>query len=425
MAVARPAGMRLSHAGVRMARGEAGTVDWRYLAVATCGASAFIDMYATQPLLPELRAEYGASVATVGLTISALTLACAVSAPLVGSLADRIGRKRVIVSAIALLGLVTLGTASAATLPALIAWRFAQGLFMPAILAVTLAYIAEEFPPSVGGRAVGAYVGGNVFGGFFGRYFTALIAARTDWHVAFLVLGGLNLCGAAIALVALPRSRRFVRSASLGFALRAMGSFARNPILIATDIIGASVLFTLVAAFTFATYYLAAPPFLLGTVALGNIFCVYLFGVVASPLSGRLIDRLGHRATLLISVGVSALGICITLVHNVGAIVTGLGLMASGVFCAQAASQGYIGVVARGQRSTAAALYLSVYYIGGGAGAVVPALFWARGGWPATVALIVVVQIAACILARGVWPDRPRLITAIAPNAADFRRTPA
>jgi MFS family permease len=379
-------------------------MDWRYLAVATAGASAFIDMYATQPLLPELRTEFNASEAAVGLTISALTGACALSAPFVGSFADRVGRKRVIVSAIALLGLVTLGTASATTLPLLIAWRFAQGLFMPAVFAVTLAYIAEEFPTGVGGRAVGAYIGGNVFGGFFGRYFTALVAGRADWHVAFVWLGLLNLCGAGVVWVALPRSRSFVRSASLGTALRAIGSFVRNPILIATNLIGGSILFTLVAAFTFATFYLAARPFSLGTAALGNIFCVYLFGVVASPLSGRLVDRFGHRATLLLSIGVSALGICTTLVPNVGVIVFGLALTASGVFCAQAASQGYIGVVATGQRSTAAALYLTVYYAGGAAGAVVPALLSAHGGWPATVALILGVQMAACALALVMWP---------------------
>lgn len=403
-------GVRLLSTGVRggraerVARRNAPRVDWRYLAVATAGASAFIDMYATQPLLPQLRSEFGASEAAVGLTITAITLACALSAPFVGSFADRIGRKRVIVSAIALLGLVTLGTAGAMTLPQLIAWRFAQGLFMPAIFAVTLAYIAEEFPPGVGGRAIGVYIAGNVFGGFFGRYFTALVADRTDWHVAFVILGILNLIGAAVVLVALPRSQRFVRSTSLGTSLRAIGSFVRNPVLLATDVVGGSVLFTLVAAFTYATFYLAAPPFLLGTVALGNVFCVYLLGVVASPLSGRLIDRFGHRATLLISIAVSAFGIALTLIPNVVVVVTGLAFMATGVFCSAGASQGYIGVVATGQRSTAAALYLSVYYTGGGAGAVVPALVWSHGGWPATVALIIAVQVAACVLAMMVWP---------------------
>ncbi|MGD0473967.1 MAG: MFS transporter [Candidatus Velthaea sp.] len=381
-------------------------MDWRYLALATAGASAFIDMYATQPLLPELRTTFHTSEAAVGLTITAITVACALSAPFVGSLADRVGRKRVIVSAIALLGLVTMGTATATTLPMLVAWRFAQGLFMPAIFAVTLAYIAEEFPAAVGGRAVGAYMGGNVFGGFFGRYFTALVADRTGWHVAFLVLGVLNVCGAVMVWIALPRSRNFVRSASLGSAVHAIAAFVRDPVLVATDIVGGSVLFTQVATFTYVTFYLAGPPFLMGTAALGNVFCVYLLGVVASPLSGRLVDRFGHRATLLLSIGTSAFGIALTLVPNIEVIVAGLVLLATGVFCSAAASQGYVGVVATGQRSTAAALYLTVYYLGGGAGAVIPGLFWLHGGWPATVALILAVQIGACVLAQTVWPPR-------------------
>ena len=383
-------------------------MDWRYLAVGTAGASAFVDMYATQPLLPELRVDFAATEAGVGLTITALTLACAFAAPFVGSLADGIGRKRVIVTAIALLGLVTLATAGSHTLAELIAWRFAQGLLMPAVFAVTLAYIAEEFPREIGGRAMGAYMTGNVFGGFFGRYLTALVADHASWQIAFVVLGALNLVGAIIVFAALPRARRFVRSASLGSTLRAMASFARHPVLVATDLIGASILFTQVAAFTFATFYLAAPPFGLGTAALGNVFFVYLVGMAASPLSGRLVDRLGHRQTLLIAIGVSAAGILITLVPNLFLIVAGLALMGTGVFCAASASQGYIGFVTTGQRSTAAALYLTAYYVGGALGAVVPALVWSRGGWPATVGLIVAVQFGACLLAQIVWPAPPR-----------------
>ncbi len=365
-------------------------------------------MYATQPLLPQLRVDFDASEAGVGLTISAITLACALSAPFVGSLADRVGRKRVIVAAIALLGLATLATAGATTLTTLVGWRFVQGLCMPAVFAVTVAYIAEEFPREVGGRAMGAYMAGNVFGGFFGRYFTALVADRASWQTAFIWLGAFNLAGAAIVWIALPRSRNFVRSTSIGSAMHAIGTFLRDPVLIATDFIGGSILFTQIAAFTFATFYLSEPPFGLGTAALGNVFCVYLLGVVASPLSGRLVDRLGHRATLLIAFGVSAAGIAITLVPNVIAIIAGLALMGTGVFCASSASQGYIGVYVREQRSTAAALYLTVYYIGGGVGAVLPAAVWSRAGWPGTVALILIVQACACVLARTVWPAPPR-----------------
>lgn len=363
-------------------------------------------MYATQPLLPALRTEFHAGEAAVGATISALTFATALAAPFVGPLADAIGRKRVIVSAIVALALVTFGAASARTLHALILWRFAQGLFMPAVFAVTLAYIAEEFPVAVGGRVVGAYIAGNVFGGFSGRYIAALVASRAGWENAFLVLGTLNLAGATIVLFALPRSRRFHRQRSPSEALRAMRAFLRDRQLLATYVVGASILFSLVAAFTFATYRLAEPPFRLGTAALGNVFFVYLLGVVASPLAGRAIDRIGHRATVFGALGISAGGILLTLIPSVPAIIAGLAIMSSGVFCSQAASQGYIGYVAQERRSTAAALYLTLYYAGGGLGAILPAPLWARYGWPGTVALIVAVDaLTALIVATG-WHTR-------------------
>jgi MFS transporter, YNFM family, putative membrane transport protein len=363
-------------------------------------------MYATQPLLPQLRAEFHTGEAAVGATISVLTFACALAAPFVGPLADALGRKRVIVTAILGLALVTFAAAGATTLHALLVWRFVQGLFMPAVFAVTLAYIAEEFPAAVGGRAIGAYIGGNVLGGFLGRYVTALIAGRWDWHVAFVVLGMMNLAGGAFVWIALPRATRFVRQSSASGAVRAVGRFVRDPQLLAIYAVGGSVLFSLVATLTFVTYHLAAPPFGLGTVALGNVFFVYLAAVVATPVAGTLIDRLGHRSAALIALATSACGLLLTLIPSVATIVTGLGIMVTGVFAAQAASQGYIGVVAHERRSTAAALYLTVYYTGGGLGAILPAAVWVRGGWPATVALVFAVQLFAAGVAAVMWTRR-------------------
>jgi YNFM family putative membrane transporter len=380
--------------------------DPRYLAVAACGGTAFLDMYATQPLLPELRAEFHTGEAAVGATISVLTFACALAAPFVGPFADAVGRKRVIVSAIIGLALVTFAAAGATTLHALLVWRFVQGLFMPAVFAVTVAYVAEEFPAAVGGRGIAAYIAGNVLGGFLGRYVTAIVAARWDWHLAFVVLGVMNLGGAAFVWALLPRAAHFTREASATGAVQAVGRFVRDPVLLATYAVGGSVLFSLVAALTFVTYHLAAPPFGLGTVALGNVFFVYLVAVVATPLAGRIIDRLGHRATVLIAIATSATGLLLTLVPWLVAIVVGLTIMTTGVFAAQASSQGYIGVVARERRSTAAALYLTVYYTGGGLGAILPAVVWTRGGWPATVALILVVQVLAATLAALLWTRR-------------------
>ena len=375
----------------------------RSFAVATAGATAFVDMYATQPLLPDLRASFGASEATVAATISALTFAVAIAAPFAGPLADAIGRKRVIVTSIFALAFVTFGASHAHSIGELIGWRFAQGLVMPGIFATTLAYIAEEYPLETAGSGVATYIGGNVFGGWAGRYLSALVAAHGSWQTAFVALGALNIIGGAIVLVLLPSSARFVRRASAPEALAAIGGFLTNRRMLATYGVGACILFTIVAAFTFGTFYLAGPGFRLDTAAIGNVFCVYLFGVIATPLSGRLIDRFGNRTTVLLALGFSAAGMLATLVHAVPAIVAGLAIMSTGVFVAQASSQSYIGRIAGASRSTAASLYLTLYYTGGGLGAILPAWTWVHYGWPATAGLVIAVQALAAILAYAGW----------------------
>ena len=58
------------------------------VAVSLCGVFAFIDLYATQPLLPLLAELFHASKAEVGLTVSASTLGVAMSAPFLGAFTE-------------------------------------------------------------------------------------------------------------------------------------------------------------------------------------------------------------------------------------------------------------------------------------------------------------------------------------------------
>src|SRR5215207_11170983 len=58
--------------------------------VVLAGSAAFLNLYATQPLLPLLSRSFGATAFDVGLTITAPTVAIAITAPLIGRLADRI-----------------------------------------------------------------------------------------------------------------------------------------------------------------------------------------------------------------------------------------------------------------------------------------------------------------------------------------------
>jgi len=379
----------------------------RTAAIALAGFCAFLALYAPQPLLPTLAAEFHTSVSRISLLLTASTLGVALAAPFAGILADYAGRKQLIVPAGLLVAAPALLLARASTVNGLIFWRFWQGVFTPGIAVVAPAYINEEWEQGVG-SAMGAYVSGTVLGGFAGRMISGFIAARFSWRAAFAALGLIGIaCGLAV-WGWLPAGRRFRRASSPRATIAAMGRHLRNPRLIATYAVGFCVLFSMLATFTYVNFYLAAPPFRLNAAELGLLFVVYLAGAVASPVAGRWIDRAGHRVTLVAAYTAAVGGILLTLVPSLPLILAGLALCCSAVFVAQAASNSYIGVVASEARAAAVGLYVLFYYIGGSAGSAFPGYLWNRGGWPACVALIVLVQLVTIALVSLFWKPAPR-----------------
>jgi MFS transporter, YNFM family, putative membrane transport protein len=375
------------------------------LALFATGFATFVNLYVTQPLLPRFREIFHASELMVSLTVSAPVLAVALAAPFVGILADSLGRKRVIIVAMFALAVPSALAATADNLQQLIVWRFLQGLFIPGIIAVAMAYISEESPRHAVGSTMATYVTGTVVGGFSGRFIAGLCAGHAGWRIAFIYLGIVTLAGAFITLRFLPRSTKFVRQNGAMASLDSIRQHLKNPQLLATYAIGFNVLFCQVGSFTYVNFYLADKPFFLGPAALGAIFTVYLIGAVITPGSGMILDRIGYNRTLTIAVGTIALGILLTLIKSLPVIITGLALSATGVFACQAAASSYVGKAAGKARSSAAGLYVSLYYLGGGAGSIIPGFFWEKTGWIGCVVLILCLQAVILLIGRRFWKE--------------------
>jgi predicted MFS family arabinose efflux permease len=384
-----------------------GRVDLRIVGVTLAGFCTFLDLYTTQSLLPLFRQTFHASEVAVSLTVSATTLSVACCAPIIGIIADRLGRKRVILASIFGLVLPTFFAATSTSLNQLIFWRLMQGLFLPGIFSVSMAYINEEFAGGGAGKAMSAYITGNVFGGFMGRFLSGLIAAHFGWKLAFVVIGLVNLAGGVLVWKSLPYSKNFTPSSDWKASIDAFVSHLRNRKLLATYAVGFNVLFAQVATFTYVSFYLAGAPFHLGTAALGSLFLVYLLGIVITPLGGRIIDRYGHRILLIAGVALSCLGILLALGTVLWQEVIALAISATGVFLSQVAGSSHVGAATDKARSAASGLYVMSYYLGGSFGAIIPGFFWSKGGWPACVALIVLVQLITVAMALVYWP-KPR-----------------
>jgi predicted MFS family arabinose efflux permease len=368
------------------------------------GFTAFLDLYATQPLLPLFMRTFHASHVTVSLTITAPTIAVALAAPFAGRLADRMGLRRVILGSAFGLALATALAATSNGLGQIIGWRFIQGLITPGVFAGAMAYIHHEWPPSRIGRATAAYIGGTVTGGFTGRALAGITAAGGDWRTAFLALGALNI----VVAIALWRWLPLERHADTPEA-RETGAFVahlRYPQLLATYVVGFCVLCAQVAMFTYVPFHLEAPPYSLSTAALGWLFAVYLVGAIVTPLSGRWIDHFGQRIGISLAVVLGVVGSLLTLVSSLTIVIVGLSLFATAVFIAQSSASSHVGASTERDRGLAIGLYSTFYYLGGSVGGVVPALAWNRAGWLGCVALIIGVQMTTLAIAVTTWSRR-------------------
>ena len=380
--------------------------DRRSIGVLAAGFGTFINLYSTQAILSVLAAEFAVSLPRTGWTVTAPLLAVAGAAPFVGSISDRLGRKRLIVTAACLLVVPTLLLAAARSLEVFVLLRFLQGLLLPFIFAVTVGYIGDECEGAEIIELTGTYAVGTIVGGFCGRFVLGYATEFVGWRAGFMLLGALTALAACVIAAVLPRERRFRPQHGFAAALRGFAEHLSNRRLVATYAVGFAVLFSIVAAFTFANFVLAAPPFRFGPAALGNVFVVYLLAIGTPPAATRMAARIGVRPTLGVAAGIGIAGMLLTLLPSAIGITAGLALAIGGMFIEQVLATGYIGVAARHARSTAVGLYVSFYYVGGSLGGVLPAGLWHRAGWPGCVALVVGVQCLMLAIALAFWHER-------------------
>lgn len=358
------------------------------LLLAALGTLVFLNVYAPQSLLPVLAQEFQVGPAQIGVVVGATMLAMALASPLMGVLADGLGRRRTVIWAFGLLSFPAVLAAFAPTLHTLSAARFVQGLLIPGVMVSLTSYIGEELPPQTRARALTAYVTGTVLGGFLGRFESGVVAGWWGWHASFWVLALASVLGCLLAL-RLPPEQQFRPHRDPRTVISGLGAHLKNTELLATCAVGFLILFTLVGTFNTLTLRLAAPPYHLNSAQAGTIFAVYLLGVVITPVAGPLLAVRGPRFALLSAVTASVLGLLLTLSAPLPLIIAGVAAGACGVFLAQSAALSAVQRSVHSARSLAAGLYHLAYYGGAAAASLVAGQVFEAGAWPALVALVV------------------------------------
>ncbi|KVD86867.1 MFS transporter [Burkholderia stagnalis] len=181
--------------------------------LALCFAIALLeglDLQSVGVAAPRMAREFGLTVSQMGLAFSAGTFGLLPGAMLGGRLADRFGRKRVLIASVVLFGLLSIATAQVSSFAMLVAVRVLTGIGLGGAMPNLIALSSEAVEPRARSSAVAAMYCGIPFGGVVASLIGVLLAGDTEWRHIFYVGGAGPLLLVPLLIGMLPESRAYL-----------------------------------------------------------------------------------------------------------------------------------------------------------------------------------------------------------------------
>lgn len=347
-------------------------------------AAAFTNIYITQPVLPVLQNEFAADMVLVSFSVSAVILGIAISNLPFGFLADRLPIHPIILTGGILVALGGLVCAVTKDLWVLIAARFLQGLFIPALTTCLAAYLARVLPAARLNVVMGSYVSATVLGGLGGRLLGGWIHPPLHWRHAFVSASILILIATFTAFRWLPRTS--IENKRQHITISYWELLKRwELLLIYFCATGSFLIFS--SVFNYLPFRMTSPPFGYSTEQTTLLYLVYIVGIFMGPTAGRASNRLGTGNTLLGGVAVLGVSLMLILLPSITAVVLALLGVCAGFFSIHAAAVGSLNRKLSSGQGRANALYVLFYYMGGWFGITLSGFAFKRGGWSAVICI--------------------------------------
>lgn len=384
------------------------SADERWRGVATgallIGVAVMAAIYAPQPLLAEIAAEFGRTAFEANLVVSMTTLGIACGVFPAAWIADRLGRGPVLVVSLACGAILTIVTAATPAWAVMVAARFLAGLLMSGVLVSAIVWTGSAVSSLRRARVAAAYVSGTTIGGMSGRILAGLGAEAWGWRAGLVLVDVLVVLGGACGVIAVALLARR-RQAAVPVTTGSIPVIAGWTVRARLYVIAFFAMAAFIGVYNAIAFRMMHEPFSLGVGLTSLLFLGYIAGTVTSVRAGAMIDRFGVRATILIGAGLELTGILATLIESLLAIVPGLLLMAAGFFVLHAAASATVPAVSP-RPTVGSAWYTLWYYAGSSAGSLMLGAAWDAGRWPAVGALAAGMTLVAAVSA-GSLPARP------------------
>ncbi len=254
------------------------------------------DTQLVAPLLPLIAQDLGTTPGHAGIIVTTYSLAAAGFALFVGPLSDRVGRKKVLVSGLALFTVASFLTYHVSSFNALVILRAITGVAAGTLSTSALSFTADYYAYEQRGRAMGVLSMGYFVAFVVGVPAGAMAASRWGWQWVFGCLSVAAVFMFIVTLVRLPKDKTYVADK------RAAGSFSdhfmkrdRLAGVVAAFLTSGGIVgfLTYVGAWLRTSYGMEVD-------RIGLLFMVSgLAAVLASPLSGWLADHAGKRNVII------------------------------------------------------------------------------------------------------------------------------
>ena len=178
-----------------------------------CGLCCFAAGFYTVALgliAPVAATAMGLGAGGLGPAFAAMGLGSVCGSLICAPLADRFGRRRVIVGGLLLAAPLLTLTAAVNALPSLMACLFSDGFALMGAVPIVLALAGEFMPRRARVTLTMLVWSGFNFGSIATGVIAAALAANGDWHRLFFINGALALAVALIAVCLLPESLDFL-----------------------------------------------------------------------------------------------------------------------------------------------------------------------------------------------------------------------
>jgi AAHS family 4-hydroxybenzoate transporter-like MFS transporter len=159
---------------------------------------------------PFIATTLGMKMAEFAPVFSAALLGAALGAIGFGAVADKIGRKPLLIAAVLIIGVFTLLTAMATSLPMLLGLRFMAGIGLGGATPCFIALTSEYAPRRNRAACVTLMWAGFPLGGMLGAFTNSLLIPQWGWRAIFYLGGVLPLLVAAALVLALPESLKLL-----------------------------------------------------------------------------------------------------------------------------------------------------------------------------------------------------------------------